>query len=127
MIFAEIQTDECHQQCHAIFDATPFFEQATLGEILGLKFIGWGGDYQADAVALFMLERDAGVAKVFHFLDLHPSTADGYPLGFEVQVREADVARWVFANRPEWFPRIWDDEGRVLAGHLSEHVESPKN
>jgi hypothetical protein len=100
MIRAKIRTDDNYLT--ASFDATPFFEQATLGEIAALKEIGWVGDYQADAVALFMLDRISEVAEVFRYLDTNPTNRDGFPTGFECQVCEEDVARWVQAHRSEW-------------------------
>ena len=106
MILAEVHTDDC--KCFAFFDATSFFEHATAEEISGLKAIGWGGNHQADAVALFMLERDAGVTRVFRYLDEN-AIRRGLPAGFECLVREADVICWVRANRPTWLPLIWDD------------------
>lgn len=104
MIQASVYSDD-HKRA-ATFNATPFFERATLEEILDLKAIGWGGDHQADAVALFFLERDASVAQVFRYLDLNPSMDGGNPLGFECHVCEKDVARWVKANKPDWLPWI---------------------
>lgn len=107
MILAEVHTDD--YKCFAFFDATAFFEQATAEEIIGLKAIGWGGNHQADAVALFMLERDAGVTRVFRYLDENPTRSNGQPVGFECLVCEADVFCWVKANRPTWLPLIWDE------------------
>ena len=101
MIRATIHTDD--NQLTYSFDATLFFEQATLGEIVVLKEIGWFGNYQSDAVALFMLDKDAEVAEVFRYLDRNPINNDGFPTGFECHIREEDVARWVRAHRPSWF------------------------
>jgi hypothetical protein len=101
MIRAEVHSDDHHLT--ASFDATPFFERATLGEIVALKGIGWGGNYQSDAVALFMLDKAPDVAEVFRYLDSNPTNRGGFPTGFECRVCEKDVARWVQTHRPEWF------------------------
>jgi len=107
MILAEIHTDD--YKCSAFFDATSFFEQAAAEEIIGLKAIGWGGNHQADAIALFMLERDAGVTRVFRYLDENVTRSNGLPVGFECHVCEEDVVCWVRANRATWLPLIWDE------------------
>jgi hypothetical protein len=111
MIRAEVQTDD--DRFSASFDATPFFERASLDELLALRDSDWGGHQAADAVALFMLEKDAEVADLFRYLALDPVSGDGFPVGFECYVCEADVARWVKVNRPGWYERIWG--GGVLA------------
>ncbi len=111
MIRAEVQTDD--GRCSAAFDATPYFERAGLDRLVALRDSDWGGNDAADAVALFMLERDAEVGDLFRYLALDPVTDDGLPVGFECYVCEADVARWVRANRPGWYERIWG--GGVLA------------
>jgi hypothetical protein len=105
MIRAEVQTDD--DQFCATFDATPFFERATFEQLAALRDSGWGGDEPADAVALFMLERDDAVADLFRYLALDPVTDDGFPVGFECYVSESDVARWVQRNRPGWSERLW--------------------
>jgi hypothetical protein len=104
VIRAEVHTDD--HKVYASFDATPFFEQATLDQVVALKAIDWGGDYQADAVALFMLGKDPEVGLLFRYLELVPPGSDGYPLGFECRVDEEDVLRWVRANRPDWLQLI---------------------
>src|SRR5205823_1079481 len=52
MIRAEVHSDD--HKVKASFDATAFFERATLEEVLGLAEIGWGGNYEADGVAQFL-------------------------------------------------------------------------
>jgi hypothetical protein len=105
MIRAEVQTDD--DQFSASFDATPFFERATLEQLVALRDCDWGGDEPADAVALFMLERDDAVADLFRYLALDPVADDGFPVGFECYVSASDVARWVQKNRPGWSERLW--------------------
>jgi hypothetical protein len=108
MIRAEVHSDD--DKVTATFDATPFFEQATLAELLGLADIGWGGNSEADAVALFMHVKDKNVRRVFEYLSFHPSFQySGDRVGFECKVNERDAAAWVRANKPEWFDTVWPD------------------
>ncbi len=49
IIQAEVHTDDWRNS--APFDATPWFEQSSDGEILALAAIEWVGDYEADQVS----------------------------------------------------------------------------
>jgi hypothetical protein len=117
MIRAEVLTDD--DQFSASFDATPFFARATLEQFVALRDSDWGGDEPADAVALFMLERDDAVADLFRYLALDPVADDGFPIGFECYVSESDVARWVERNRPGWCERLWPEGVRPDVTALS--------
>jgi hypothetical protein len=108
MIRAEVHGDD--HRAPASFDATPFFGQATLEDIQGLRAVGWGGDYEADRVAQFMGDQDGQVARVFHHLSFGPARPGSTdPVGFESHVCEEDVARRVKASRPDWFGKVWPD------------------
>jgi hypothetical protein len=117
MIRAEVQTDD--DRLSALFDATPFFERATFAQLAALRDSDWGGDGPADAVALFMLERDDAVTDLFRYLALDPVTDDDFPVGFECYVSETDVARWVKRNRPGWCERLWPKRERPDATALN--------
>jgi hypothetical protein len=114
MIRAEVHSDD--GACRANFDATPFFERASLDDLVGLRFIGWAGNYRSDAVALFMLERDAQVGRVFAHVLHKPHTDGGDPLGFECAVCERDVVRWVHAQRPLWLRHVWPQDSFAIRG-----------
>jgi len=64
---------ECYSDDHileATFDAEPWFAHASRPQILALATCGWGGDYPADEVAIYMADYDQGVGKVFSYLEL---------------------------------------------------------
>lgn len=94
MIRAEVHADDF--AATAKFDATPFFEGADDEMILGLAECGWGGDYEADAVARDVEDRP-GYADVQAVLS-HCRDTGG--VGFECRVHAADAYDWVRANRP---------------------------
>src|SRR5437879_738008 len=68
-IEAEVHSDDGVHE--VTFDAALWFAQATDDEIRDLAKCGWGGDYPADAVALFFEDSDPGdgaVAELFAYL-----------------------------------------------------------
>lgn len=77
------------------FDAVPWFEQASDDEIEELAGVGWGGDYEADAVAEFVADTQPSVRKV---IDAGK--------GFEVHVNVADALHWLNEHRPSLAQRI---------------------
>ena len=90
-------TAECHSDDHvreATFDATPWFEQASDGELVSLAECGWRGDYPADAVAQFMAEQSEPVRQVFEYIELVGDQ------GFECSVNTGDGETWLREHRP---------------------------
>jgi len=90
MIRAEAHSDDFKHT--AKFDATPWFEQVTVEEIIELAECGWGGDQPADQVAQFF-DGETGYEGVTSMFE----NKDG---GFECHVHEADVFAWLASNRP---------------------------
>ena len=81
---------------HERFDALPFFQSATVEEIVSLAKCGWEGDYAADAVAHFMESKGhAGVRGVLDYATLK----DG--CGFECRVDVDDALHWLYNERPD--------------------------
>jgi len=106
---------ECHSDDMAVtakFDATPFFEEASDAELLGLVRCGFGGDYAADAVAQHLEDR-AGYHTVEAVLDHARGRGD---IGFECHVHAADALSWVKENRPNLFERVREELDGVDAG-----------
>ena len=92
---------ECHSDDRAIevkFNAFPWFKQASDKEILALAECGWGGDYPADYVAMFMANKNQDVADMFKYVEIRKRVAD---VGFECHVAEADAKAWIKQNKPE--------------------------
>ncbi len=100
---------ECHSddgRYEAVFDARPWFEQASDAEILALADVGWGGDYAADAVARFLEDQDADLDRVFDYLSRGPTLANGNPVGFECHVEPEPALRWLREHRPPLAQRL---------------------
>ncbi len=97
---------ECHSNDFAFeynFDASPWFEQAAAKQIVDLGNCGWGGDYPADAVALWMAYHDDRLGMLFTYLEL---AAKSHTVGFECHVDEGDAAHWLAINRPQLLAEI---------------------
>jgi len=105
MIRAEVHSDD-----HVIgrrFDATRWFEKATDEDITKLAHCGWGGDYPADNVAIFMAEHDEVVADVFKYLELlanDPMKKDCH--GFECHIDEEQARSWIAKHRPHLLDKL---------------------
>jgi len=99
---------ECHSDDYRVeieFDAQRWFDEATDEEILALARIGWGGDYEADAVAEEFKERET--KKLWDYLELGlnmPYSND--PVGFECYVEESDALDYVKKARPHLLERL---------------------
>lgn len=91
MIRAEVHSDD--YAATAKFDATPWFEQATDEAIEQLAKCDYGGDYAADAVAVWSASLFADVAGVFQYDELARC-------GFECHVNPDDAEAWIAENRP---------------------------
>jgi hypothetical protein len=92
---------ECHSGDFAVevnFDATKWFEQATDKAIVDLIDCGWGGDYPADDVAMFMADDNQTIEDMFKYLELR-NPIDCF--GFECNVNPDDAMTWLKNNRPE--------------------------
>ena len=98
VIRAEVHSDD--HAYTASFDAGLYFLDLDLKKILALRDIEWGGNYESAYVAQHMADSNADVAAVFD------NKGDQ---GFECNVCEEDVARWVKYCRPDWFATIWPD------------------
>ncbi len=72
------------------FDATKWFKQAEVKEILELAECGWGGDYRANKVAIYMGDRLD--LDVIGYAELAPG------VGFEVHVDPDQARAWVAEN-----------------------------
>lgn len=89
MIKAEAHSDD--RRIEIDFDATAWFQQATDAQIIALADAGWGGGYEADAVA----ERfEQGATKAL--FDYTAVSGEG----FECHVDEDEALAWLQAVRP---------------------------
>jgi hypothetical protein len=85
----------CYSDDRAIevcFDATPWFEQSLSDYINELRDCGWGGDYPADAVALYFSESNADVHDMFRYIEIRNKIE---PMGFECHIDAEDAEIWM--------------------------------
>ncbi len=93
---AEIHSDDWAREVE--FDCDAWFAQASDTELLALAEREFGGDVEADAVALFFEATLPELAEVFAYARQTQRRRD--PVGFEVHVDEAYAMRWLKAHRP---------------------------
>jgi len=91
-ISAEAHSDD--YQVEVTFDAFDWFEQASDAEIVALAEIGWGGDYESDAVAQFF--EKTSTQELFEYLE----DPESRPCGFECHVDKKGAMHWISENRP---------------------------
>lgn len=99
---AEVHSDDSMAQ--GIFDASPWFRQATDDKILALAKEGWRGSYEADEVAESVRGVEDHVSRVLDYVD--SCREAGKEMGFEVVVNETDAKEWVRKNRPHLHPWV---------------------
>jgi hypothetical protein len=86
---ATIHSDDGGREAN--FDATPWFERASVEQINGLRRIGFAKNYEADSVAEFIAEQDLLVQEVLEY-------CRETGVGFEVYI-DADAAEiWIAAD-----------------------------
>jgi len=87
---------ECHTDDHAAtadFDAAPWFKNADDKDILELVECGFGGDYPADNVAIWMATHNIDIKRMFQYLETRRT-------GFECHVDPTQAVRWIKERRP---------------------------
>lgn len=121
MIRAEVHSDD--YKVEAKFDATKWFEQAIVNEIMALRMCDFGGDSPADAVALFMAEYDPQVARVFDYLEFKPTMPySNDSVGFECHVDADDAIAWLSENQSNLALSAGDYARNVESGWLGKIV-----
>lgn len=108
-ISSKAHSDDYHFEIE--FNAAGWFAQADDDKILGLSSINWGGDEEADVVALFFESANAELADMF---DYCRSTARSRnAIGFECNVDEEDAMAWLKIHRPGVWARILCEQADV--------------
>lgn len=98
MIKAEAHSDDRNVEVE--FDVTPWFQQASDGEIRELARCGWGGDYPADEVARFFETKTREMTRLFEYLELVREDWSKKDLrGFECHVDPEDAMQWLKKKR----------------------------
>jgi len=93
-IAARIKGDGIDGQTHQ-FDAVPWFKQASDDEISDLAAKGWGGDYEADAVAEFVADTVPGVQFIIDKGE-----------GFEVHVDGPQAMAWLADHKTSLYEEL---------------------
>lgn len=107
-INAEVHSDDHVYEVD--FNALPWLIQASNDEILALAEIDWGGDSEADEVAIFIDDRklDAEVCSLFAYLDMLRTNKSmfGEEIGFEVSVDSKFAMQYCRAFRYPLFVKL---------------------
>jgi hypothetical protein len=106
---------ECHSDDRiysAQFDALPWFQQATDGDILNLAEEGWGDGYAADEVGMFITDTVADVQKMFDYLE-HYNQPGVRHIGWVCTVNKDDVLQWLESHRPQLQRQVLAIEERI--------------
>jgi hypothetical protein len=105
-IRAEVHSDD---RVHEVkFDAMKWFEQASDQEILDLaNEAGWGGDREADAVALHLEDENEEIEALMEYVRAQDAG------GFECHVNVEDAMRWLKANKPQVFSQLEEEYGTI--------------
>lgn len=102
------------------FDAAPWFIQASDDAIMALHGIGWGGDYESDAVAEHFEGHNKGIADVFVYCSNTQGTARA--CGFECDVDGDAAMAWLRRHRAGLWARLMCEEYgvRLVEAHEEE-------
>jgi hypothetical protein len=99
---------ECHSDdhvCECPFDAVSWLKKATTKKIVALSDCGWGGDYAADDVAMYMAGKNDNISFMFKYLE-HKNKGKKEHIGFECHVQETEARAWLQKNRPLIFKKL---------------------
>jgi len=100
---------ECHSDDRVIevdFDATPWFVHASHKELIELARCGFGGDYPADEVAIWMSEEKDDIAEMFTYIRLVNKKRIKNMIGFECYVNRDQALEWIAKNIPTIYKRV---------------------
>jgi len=89
------------------FDAEKWFAQANDKEVRDLAECGWGGDYPADEVAMFMAGHDDQLPDLFKYLEKIANIKSKKDVsGFECHVDEDKAMEWLKHHKIYLFRQI---------------------
>lgn len=80
----------CDETQKAEFDATPYFERATVAQIQAMRAVEFCYDPSVEKVAIFIAGRNPEVAKVLHSRN-----------GFECWISAEDAEAWLQIHEGE--------------------------
>lgn len=82
-----------------LFDAEPWFKQASDQQILKLAKDGFGYDYSADDVAYYFEGTNRQIANMFKYINKDD-------VGFEVSIWDQEAMEWIQKHRLGLFHKI---------------------
>lgn len=103
---AEVHTDDQHLKVE--FDATRWFAQASVQEIMDLQAISWRGDYAADAVAEYYESTNSEIADLLKYCRSSRNNR-GDIIGFECSVDETEAMEWLKQHRNHVWIKLEQD------------------
>jgi len=101
IIEAEVHSDD--HVYEVTFNALTWFKEASEQEVVNLARIGWGGNYEADAVAQYLEDENREIEVLMDYCR-KPNAC-----GFECHVDEEQAVAWLKVNRPEILKKIVSD------------------
>lgn len=98
---------ECHSDDRVYevdFNAVPWLRAAKSKDIVALARCGWGGDYPADEVTMYMAGKNSSVKDMFKYIELKKK--GGADIGFECHALKSAAMGWLMVNRPSVYRTI---------------------
>ncbi len=94
----------------AEFDAAPWFQQASVEEIVNLAAEGWSGGYCGDEVAAWFDGKDAGVTAVYRYIEATQDLPGEVDCGgSDFRAEEKHVLNWLREHRPDVATRLEEE------------------
>lgn len=112
-VTCEIYSDDRRYHLRDV-DATPWFKQASVVDMLRLAECGYGGDYPADEVAHWLCATNGDVANLMDYVTHVPD------MGFECRVNRDQARAWVAGALPRPVRVIVDATGGVIESVIAD-------
>jgi methionyl-tRNA synthetase len=93
---------QCHSDDYFVnleFDASEYFQDAEIGDLIELSHHDWKHCQAADEIAYFYGQDNAH--RLFEYLENRPLMPDGDPVGFECEVNPAEAMAWLRRHRKD--------------------------
>ena len=114
-----------YTDCHTFtvnFDARAYLMQASDEALLGIMYVGYGGDYATDNVAEYFADRKLNpeLCEAFDFLGAVNSRPLAETTGFECRIDAQAFLRWMHECRPTALAKYLCKEYGVILSQAQE-------
>lgn len=116
-VTAEFYTDD--RAFKVTFDARPYLQEASDGNLSAIYYVGFSGDYCTDAIAEYFgdkwkhTEEGARIEEAFNYLGARNQYPGIETIGFECRVDGAEFLQWLDAHRPQVVAKLLCEEHGV--------------